>query len=99
MTTYQLRIYTVKPGEMAEWLAEWSDKIVPLRRRLGFEIVGAWTIDETNRFVWIISHPGPQAWEDVDHAYYSSPERNALDPDPARHLASTEHWLMQRADA
>jgi hypothetical protein len=99
MTTYQLRMYTVKPGEMAEWLAEWRDTIAPLRRQLGFEIVGAWTIEESDRFVWIISHSGPQPWEEVDRAYYSSPERKALDPDPARHLASTEHWLMHRAGA
>ena len=99
MTTYQLRMYTVKPGEMAEWLAEWMDKIVPLRRQFDFDIVGAWTIEESNRFVWIISHSGPQPWEEVDGAYYSSPDRKALDPDPARHLASTEHWLMHRAGA
>ena len=99
MTTYQLRMYTVKPGEMSEWLAEWSDKIAPLRRHFGFEIVGAWTIEESDRFVWIISYAGPQSWEEVDSAYYSSPERKALDPDPARHLVGTEHWLMQRADA
>ncbi len=99
MTTYQLRMYTVKAGEMAEWLTEWADKIAPLRRRFGFEIVGAWTIEESDRFVWIISHSGPQSWDEVDRAYYSSPERKALDPDPARHLASTEHWLMHRAGA
>ena len=97
MTTYQLRMYTVGPGEMAEWLAEWRDKIAPLRRHFGFEIVGAWTIEEPDRFVWILSYSGPQSWEDVDRAYYSSPERKALDPDPARHLVSTEHWLMHRA--
>ena len=99
MTTYQLRMYTVKPGEMAEWLAEWQEKVAPLRRKFGFEIVGAWTIEASNRFVWIIGHPGPESWEDVDRAYYSSPERKSLEPDPARHLATTEHWLMHEAGA
>jgi len=94
-STFQLRMYTVKPGEMADWLQEWKEKVAPLRRKFGFEIQGAWTIEESNRFVWILSHSGPQPWADADRAYYESPERRALDPDPARHLAQTEHWLMQ----
>ena len=94
-TTYQLRSYTVKPGEMADWLREWKEKIAPLRRRFGFDIVGAWTVESADRFVWILNHSGPQTWAEADRAYYESPERKALDPDPARHLANTEHWLMQ----
>jgi NIPSNAP len=90
-------MYTVKPGEMAEWLGEWREKVVPLRRHFGFEVVGAWTVEAEDRFVWILSHSGPQAWDEADRGYYESAERKALDPDPARHLAKTEHWLMHRA--
>ena len=99
MTTYQLRMYTVKPGEMAEWLAEWTDKIVPLRRQFGFEVVGAWTIEEPDRFVWIIGHSGPQPWEEVDRAYYARPSARRSTLTLLRHLASTEHWLMHKAGA
>ena len=53
---FQLREYTVKPGEMEEWVAEWRSKVAPLREKMGFEIVGAWTVDGTDQFVWIIGY-------------------------------------------
>jgi len=89
----QLRMYTMKPGEMAAWLEEWGRLIAPLRRRLGFEIVGAWTT-EADQFVWILRYAGSKTWEEADAAYYASPERTAMQPDPARHIAKSEHWLM-----
>lgn len=92
--TYQLRMYKVKTGELKDWVEEWSTQVVPLRRRYGFEIVGSWTIDGEDQFVWILSYSGPKSWEDAEADYYGSPERTALSPDPARHLASQEHWLM-----
>jgi NIPSNAP len=91
---FQLREYTVKPGEMQEWLGEWRSKIVPLRERHGFEVLGAWTVDSTDQFIWIISYNGPKSWEDANDDYYSSPERKAMDPDPARHLAKTDTRFM-----
>lgn len=90
---FQLRRYTVKPGEMHDWLAEWREKVKPLRAKLGFEVVGAWTA-AGDQFVWIIRYGGPLSWEEADRAYYSSPERKALSPDPARHLAATDTLIM-----
>jgi NIPSNAP len=92
----QLRMYTIKPGEMAAWQEEWGRLIVPLRRRNGFEIVGAWTT-EPDQFVWILRCTGPKTWEDADAAYYASPERTAMQPDPARHITKSEQWLMSPA--
>ncbi|SRR5579872_6166844 len=94
MSGFQLRDYTIKPGEMAEWLAEWQAQIVPLRRKHGFEVAGAWTI-EADRFVWILRRDDPQSWEEADQAYYGSPERKAMSPDPARHVAETRTARMQ----
>jgi len=90
----QLRSYTIKPGEMAAWLEEWGRLIVPLRRRNGFEIVGAWTT-EADQFVWILRYAGPKTWDEADAAYYASPERTAMEPDPARHIAKSEHVMMR----
>jgi NIPSNAP len=90
----QLRIYAIHPGEMTAWLDEWKRLIAPLRQKHGFEILGAWTVDEGNRFVWILRYDGPKRWEEADAAYYASPERAAMQPDPARHIAKSEHWLM-----
>lgn len=91
---FQIREYTVKPGEMGEWIAEWRSKIVPLREQQGFKVLGAWTVDGTDQFIWIIEYDGPKTWQQANDAYYASPERKALDPDPARHLAQTGGRLM-----
>ena len=91
---YQLRVYTVKPGEMSEWLEEWSTRIAPLRRRFGFEVLGAWTVDGSDRFIWILGYRGSKSWQEADSAYYASAERAAITPDPARHLEATEQWPL-----
>ena len=91
---YQLREYTVKPGAMDEWIKEWREKIAPLRVKAGFEVVGAWTLDGTDRFVWIIGYHGPKSWEDAEKDYYGSPERKAMNPDPVRHLTHQESRRM-----
>ena len=91
---FQIREYTVKPGEMGEWIAEWRSKIVPLREQQGFKVLGAWTVDGTDQFIWIIEYDGPKTWQQANDDYYASPERKALDPDPARHLAQTGSRLM-----
>ena len=70
---------------MQEWIAEWRSRIVPIRRSVGFSVTGAWVVEDENRFVWLLAHPG--GWDDfevADAAYFASPERAALDPDPAR---------------
>ncbi len=51
----QLRIYTINRGCLKEWVSEWQEKIKPLRLRLGFEISGAWTNEESNQFYWILN--------------------------------------------
>jgi hypothetical protein len=90
----QLRIYTIKPGEMADWLQEWRATVLPLRVKLGFVVLGPWVIEEQNLFVWILRYAGPGSFDEADAAYYESAERKTLDPDPARHLARTEHRMM-----
>ena len=90
---YQLRSYEVRPGEMEEWLDEWSRLVLPLRREHGFELVGAWRAEEGDTFVWILAYDGDFAAADA--AYYGSPARAALDPDPARHLENVATRMLQ----
>jgi hypothetical protein len=89
----QLRIYTVKPGEMEDFTREWGEHILPLRLQNGFRVTGPWVIDETSQFVWIIEHDGDFAVADA--RYYNSPERKEVDPDPVRHLVKNEHWMLR----
>ena len=90
MTT-QLRDYRIRAGELDRFVDEWRTGVAPLRRRLGFDIPAAWTVPDEDRFVWLLAHPGDwAAFEEADARYYASPERTALDPDPAR-LIEEQH--------
>jgi hypothetical protein len=88
-----LRMYTVKPGEMEDFCREWGEHILPLRLQSGFRVMGPWVIDETNQFVWLLEHDGD--FKVADARYYEAPERKSLDPDPVRHLAKIEHWMVR----
>jgi len=90
-----LRIYTIKPGEMAEWVDEWREHVLPLRRRLGFAVLGAWVGDDTDTFTWLLGYDSPDG---LAAAYYDSPERAALDPDPARHIAEARQLAVRAID-
>jgi len=87
-------MYQAKDGELEAFIREWTSGVLPLRRKFGFTVEGAWAIPETGEFIWIISYDGPEGFEARDAAYYASPERKALTPDPARHLAHTDTRLM-----
>jgi hypothetical protein len=98
-----LRIYTIRPGELDEWLAEWRENVVPLRRAAGFEVLGAWTTEEAPEepatFTWLLGYDGPGDLDAANAAYYDSPERQALDPDPARHIAEARQLRVRAVDA
>lgn len=91
---YQLRNYTVRSGEIEEWVEEWRTRVYPLRLKKGFKVLGAWTIMSENRFVWIIGWDGPGTFEKANKEYYDSAERKAIKPDPSRHLAATETHML-----
>jgi hypothetical protein len=91
---YMLRDYRVKSGEMNEWIEEWRTKVYPLRLKMGFEVLGAWTLGE-DRFVWVLGYKGKKGdFEKANKRYYDSKERKAMKPDPARHLSEIKHWMM-----
>jgi hypothetical protein len=81
----ELRDYRIVRGALEQWVEEWRSRIAPIRRELGFTIDRAWKVEEDSRFVWLLSHPGDwEAFEAADRAYYDSPQRKGLDPNPAR---------------
>jgi hypothetical protein len=93
-----LRIYTIHPGAMDAWLEEWREQVVPLRRSLGFTMLGAWVSDDADTFTWLLGYDGPGGIETANAAYYASPERAALDPDPARHIAEARQLPVRVID-
>jgi len=88
---WQLRMYRVVPGEVEAFVRERREHVRPLRESMGFEVLGPW-VGEDDRFVWMIGHENLEA---ADSAYYASPERAALDPDPARLLAEVQTFLLE----
>ena len=92
--TAQLRMYTIAEGSLDEFVQRWKAGVRPLRERHSFVIEGAWTIPDQSRFVWILSYQGPASFDEADAAYYASPERENLRPDPAELLVDTQtYWL------
>jgi hypothetical protein len=86
---WQLRIYTIESGALTDFVEEWRAHIAPLRRRLGFRVLGPWV--DGNTFVWLLGYDGEDGFAAADARYYASPERTSVSPDPARHIANAEH--------
>jgi hypothetical protein len=93
MATTQIRVYRLQPGAVEEFEREWREFVVPLRWKFGFEVLGAWASTEEDTFVWIIQHEGD--FTAADRAYYLSPERAGLDPDPARHILEPRAFIAR----
>jgi hypothetical protein len=92
----QLRTYTINKGALEQFVAEWRGQLVPLREKLGFTVLEAYTVPATNQFVWVMGYDGALSWEDADRAYFESPERKAMDPNPGRLIARMEHEFIER---
>ncbi len=96
-TVSQLRMYTIKEGKMAEWLDGWTRGVLTLRRKFGFRVDGAWVVPDENRFIWILSYDGTDGFEARDAAYYDSPERKSMTPDPAPLIEKAESRFVTAA--
>ena len=57
---------------------------------------GAWSIEESNEFVWVISYDRSEGFAAADAAYYASEERRHLSPDPSEHIVSSDQAPAQR---
>jgi len=92
---YQLRRSRIKPGRMAEFLDAWLAGVYPLRKQFGFRFVGAWVVEASDEFVWILGYEGPDGFAAADARYYASAERGALRPDPAHLIAASDHRMIR----
>lgn len=87
---YQVRRFSIEADKLGDFISQWRSGVVPLRERLGFEIHGAWAIESTGEFIWILGYDGPDSFADADARYYASAERKQLSPDPARYITSAK---------
>jgi hypothetical protein len=91
----QLRIYAIKDGLLDDFVAFWRAEIVPLRRRFGFAVAGAWADPETQTFAWVVTHP---EFEQAAAAYYDSPDRRLLSRDPGEFIETSELRMLDPVD-
>jgi hypothetical protein len=75
MITTQLRRYEVIEEEFDAWVSFFTSKLLPLRIKHNFTVVGAYADAENLQFVWIVSYPGTP--DDLDAAL----ERYKADPE------------------
>jgi hypothetical protein len=85
----ELREYLVREGAMDEFVQVFNEQVVPLRRRFGFIVEGAWRDDKASRFVWVVSHPAPEGWE-AALAPYLETRATEVDPDPGSFLTEVK---------
>ena len=93
-TQWQLRDYTIAEGHLDEFVDAWTREVLPLRRTAGFEVT-AWTVPGESRFVWLLGYDGPGSFAAADDAYYDSPQRAALDPDPAKWIVEDRKLTLE----
>ncbi len=90
---YQVRIYTINRGRLNDFAKLWKSAVYPLRLKQGFKIPFAQIVPETNQFVWCVGFDSEDSWEKKERAYYHSPERETMDPDPAKWIARAEEYF------
>ncbi len=90
----QLRLYTINKGKMDDFVAAWRKGVYPLWHKHGFRIERAGVIQESNQIMWVLSHDDPVDWDAKEAAYYASPERKSLTPDPAQWIARAERYFI-----
>lgn len=90
----QLRVYRIAGGRLAEFVQLWLTGVLPLRRKMGFTVEGAWTVRGEDRFVWIVSYEGDESFETMNAEYYDSAERKALDPNPADLIEEAQELML-----
>ncbi|CAA9475675.1 MAG: hypothetical protein AVDCRST_MAG53-230 [uncultured Solirubrobacteraceae bacterium] len=95
---HQLRVYRLKPGRMADFLALFRDHIVPARRACGFEVMSAYVNRQTEEFAWVVRYTGDDAFAVGDERYYASPERAAAPWDPREALDAVELRMFEPYD-
>ncbi len=96
---FQIRRYRIVPGNMDAFVELFENQLVPLRERFGFRLESSWRLDETHEFMWSVSHDGPGGFEAADAAYYSSPDRDAVSPNPLDFIEEVNISMATRLDS
>ena len=109
----ELRIVTIKEGQMDNWIDLFRDRVAPLASRLDIQITGAWTDVERRRFVQIRSfedtdNMAASRARFVDHPEWRAIEGRVLDIAPEQDIVQLQpiwhfddwnnNWHLQNMD-
>jgi hypothetical protein len=109
----ELRIVTIKEGQMDNWLDLFRDRVAPLASRLDIQINGAWTDLERKRFVQIRSfgdsdNMATSRARFVDHRDWRAIEGRVLEFAPEQDIVQLQpiwhfddwhnNWHLQNMD-
>ena len=72
------------------------DQVVAARRSHGFVIEGVWYSEAENVFAWVVSHDGPESFDEAVERYYESDERKAIRPEPGSFLEESHLVMVDR---
>jgi quinol monooxygenase YgiN len=72
----EVRIYTMKPGKLDDFIEIFQSGIMPTSAEFGIRIHAAWKHEAKNEFVWVRSYEDQEALD----RYSSSPARALYTP-------------------
>lgn len=76
--TVQLRRYRLMPGQLPDFVAWFTERVVPVRLAYGFTVEFAYALPESDEFVWAVAVAGDvEGFRAVEARYSASPERAA----------------------
>lgn len=93
--TAQLRIYSIRPDRLDEWIDKFHRLVVPLRQELGFKVESSWVDREHSQHIWIISYSGDTSFDEANVAYWASQKRDKLGVDPSQFLIGEETHTIE----
>jgi hypothetical protein len=95
----EVRTYTINEGMLDSYLRLYNQQIVPNHRKYGINVLGAWVDRSKNQVTWIRTFSTLEERKAKLDAYEVSPERDAVFPVAAYHMAKAEVKVLQNAFA
>lgn len=86
----ELRTYTINRGAMDEFVGTFNDTLMPLYKRLGIYVIGAWVNRAQNEFVWMRVYDDEADREAKNKAFQTSPEQVAMGAGLQANIAKIE---------
>ena len=87
MPFFELRTYPMKPNKLADFVKFMDEDIIPYQVSLGMVVVGAFSDEENDQYVWIRRFESESEREKLYEAVYQSDHwRNVLSPQVGEHI-------------